>query len=83
MDINYKTTNGATPLHVAERNSQQVTIFLLSKNSELEPQDKQLRTPVHYAIFDNSKIAFKLLLDRGAKVDNSTVKMRGKEKSVE
>ncbi len=48
--INYKDTDGATPLHFAALNKNpQVIDYLVSKGADLQMQDENLDTPMHWA----------------------------------
>ncbi len=48
--INYKDTDGATPLHFAALNKDlQVIDYLVSKGANLQMQDENLDTPLHWA----------------------------------
>jgi ankyrin repeat protein len=80
MDINYKLSNGRSPLHTSIEKSGSISSenlliikFLLTRNDlDVNSKDLNGNTPLHYAIFQERLDIVELLLDRDDININST-----------
>ncbi|WP_375326485.1 ankyrin repeat domain-containing protein [Candidatus Tisiphia endosymbiont of Nemotelus uliginosus] len=64
IDVNTKTTNDNTPLHVAAIDARNVSMVkkLIDKKSTIDARDKQERSALHIAVFNNCLEIVKVLI---------------------
>ncbi|MCY3681560.1 MAG: ankyrin repeat domain-containing protein [Gemmatimonadetes bacterium] len=68
IDLNARDDAGATPLHRAAKNTENLDVIkaLINAGADIEAQDKDYRTPLYWAVSFNNLPAIKILINAGA-----------------
>ena len=71
VDLNARDDAGATPLHRAAQNTENLDVIkaLLNAGAGLEARDKYENTPLHYAVWNKNIDAIEALLNAGADIE--------------
>lgn len=70
VDVNARTRNGETVLHLAALAGAEDTVeLLIEKGANIEACNKRQQTPLHHATASNSLLTVKILCEKGADVD--------------
>ena len=74
-DCNIKNSSGVSPLHAlaATHEDQELIAFLIKHAADLESQDKDLCTPLHYAAGFGSGSTCKTLIQAGAQIEHKDI----------
>jgi len=68
-DVNVRTTDGETALHIAIRKSYEFIPFLIESGADVNARDKDKKTPLHKAVINGFLKSIQILIEAGADVN--------------